>query len=306
MTISRLAAVAMVTVMVGLGCSEGPTPMDPAHLAELEAWRARRLERLTAPDGWLTLVGLDWLEPGENTVGAAAGTDVRLPEGGAPALVGVLELGPDGTVTLRPEADAGVTVDGEPVTTETVLASDASGAPSLVRAGRILLYVVARGDRLGVRIKDPEAETRTGFTGIESYPPDARFRVPATFEPYPEPKTIAVPSVAGTESEGLVPGVLRFQLEGRELTLEPMVDDPDDEQLFVVFADATSGVTTYGACRFLTVERPTPGTETTIDFNYAYNPPCAFTPYATCPLPPPGNRLPVAVEAGERSTEPAH
>jgi len=279
--------------------------MDPAHLAELEQWRADRLERLQAEDGWLTLVGLDWLEPGENAVGAAADADVKLPDDAAPGEVGVIVLAADGALTFRAAPEAGVTADGEPVE-DVVLATDADGAPTELRVGRVLFYPIARGERIGIRVKDPQAAARTRFTGIESYPPDDRFRVEATFEELEEPETITMSTVAGTNAEALVPGVLRFRLLDRELTLRPTVSSPDDEQLFVVFADQTSGVTTYGACRYLSVDRPPDGGTTVLDFNYAYNPPCAFTPYATCPLPPEGNRLEVPVAVGEKYSGGAH
>jgi len=279
--------------------------MDPAHLAELEAWRAERLERLQAADGWLTLVGLEWLEPGENVVGAADDASVKLPDDAAPGEVGVIELAGDGTLHFRAAPDAGVTIDGERVE-EAVLATDAEGAPTELRVGRVLFYPIARGKRIGIRIKDPQAAARTRFAGIESYPPDDRFRVEATFEAFEEPETITMSTVAGTDAEALVPGVLRFRLLDRDLTLRPTVSSPDDDRLFVVFADQTSGVTTYGACRYLSVDRPPNGGTTWLDFNYAYNPPCAFTPYATCPLPPDGNRLPVAVPVGERYSGGAH
>ncbi len=296
----------LASILLAVGCAQGPTPMDPAHLAELEQWRADRLERLEAADGWLTLVGLEWLEPGENVVGAAPDADVKLPHSGVPAEVGTITLAADGTMTFRAASDAGVTRDGEPVV-EVELATDAEeGGPTELRVGRVLLYPIARGEKVGIRIKDPEAVTRTEFAGIEHYPPDDRFRVEATFEAYPSPRSLTIPTLAGTEAEMLVPGVLRFELLGRELTLQPMVSSPGDDSLFLVFADETSGVTTYGACRFLSADRPPDGAPTVLDFNYAYNPPCAFTPYATCPLPPDGNRLPVAVEAGERYSGGAH
>lgn len=295
----------LTLLVVAAACAEGPTPMDPAHLAELEEWRAERVERLRADDGWLTLVGLEWLEPGESTVGAAAGADVKLPDGAAPAEVGTIELAADGTLTFRAAPGAEVTLDGEPVE-EVVLATDAEGAPTELRAGRVLFYPIARGEKTGLRIKDPEAVTRTEFAGIEHYPPDDRFRVEATFEAYPSPRRVRIPTLAGAETEMLAPGVLRFELLGRELTLQPMVSSPEDDSLFLVFADDTSGVTTYGACRFLLAERPPDGGATVLDFNYAYNPPCAFTPFATCPLPPEGNRLPVLVAAGEKYSGGAH
>jgi len=167
-----------------------------------------------------------------------------------------------------------------------------------VRVGRLTFYVISRGDRLGVRVKDPEGPARTGFTGLEHFPVDPRFRVRARLEAYPEPREVEIPTAVGTEETMLAPGRLHFELGGRQLSLAPFVESAEDDRYFIVFSDATSGETTYGAGRFLSADAARDGA-TTLDFNRAYSPPCAFTPHATCPLPPSGNRLQVAVTAGE-------
>jgi uncharacterized protein (DUF1684 family) len=303
MNVKRMLAVAAMCSMF-LSCGgSAPPEIDPAYRAEIEATWAEREERLTAEDGWLTLVGLDWLEPGSNTVGTGEDAAVRLPDG--PAVVGSLDLGDDGIVTLTPVPDSGLTVNGEAAEAGPV-ASDASGSPDLIRSGRSLFYLIERGERVGVRVKDPEAPIRLDFAGLERYPLDPAFRITATFEPYPEPKEVAIPTIIGEPSMMLAPGSLRFAVGGESVSLEPYVDGPEDRSLFLVFRDATSGDTTYGAGRFLGAELIDGSTEVVLDFNLATNPPCAFTAFATCPLPTPENTLFVAIEAGERYRGSAH
>lgn len=267
------------------------------YRAEIERAWADRDARLMADDGWLTLVGLHWLEDGPNIVGAADDAAVRLPAG--PPLVGSLHLAEDKTVTLLPDPEGGLTVNSEPATARP-LATDASGAADLMRSDRALFYLIQRGSRIGVRVKDPEAASRRDFTGLDRFPIDPAYRIAAVLEAYPTPREVAIPTVIGEPTAMLAPGLLRFEIDGEPLALEPFLSAPADRDLFIVFRDATSGGATYGAGRFLSTEL-TPGSdEVILDFNLAVNPPCAFSPYATCPLPPPENTLDVAVEAGEK------
>jgi uncharacterized protein (DUF1684 family) len=290
------AFIPLIACVLTLSCGDTPPPIDPAYAAEIEAAWAEREARLTAEDGWLTLTGLFWLEPGVNGLGAADGVAVRLPDG--PDEVGELILGGDGAVTLRPAFESGLTVNDAPAV-EQILATDATGNPDVVRSGRALFYLIERGSRVGVRVKDPEAATRTDFAGLDHYPVDPSFRIAAAFEPYPEPREVAIPTVIGEPSTMLAPGLLHFEVDGEKVSLEPYISDPDDRDLFLVFRDATSGDTTYGAGRFLSAEIVGGTSEVVLDFNLATNPPCAFTPFATCPLPTPENTLFVAIEAGE-------
>jgi hypothetical protein len=286
-------------------CGGNAPEADPAYVAEVEAAWAEREARLTADDGWLTLTGLYWLEPGPNTVGSSPDAAVLLPEGAAPGHVGVLELSEDGRVRLKPSPEGELTVNGDPAE-ERELASDATGAPDQLRTGRVLFYLIARGDRIGVRVKDPEAPARHRFEGLDHFPVDPTFWINATLDLYSEPKEVAIPTVIGEQSMMLAPGLLRFEIDGEAVSLEPYISTPDDRNLFLVFRDATSGDATYGAGRFLDAELVAGSNQVVLDFNLATNPPCAFTPFATCPLPTPENTLFVAIEAGEMYSGPAH
>ncbi len=270
---------------------------DSAHRAEIEKWRSRRIERLTADDGWLTVVGLFWLEPGENRVGSGAVNRVLLPAGKAPHTLGKIRLS-DGKAWLTVPRGVAVTHAGKPVDS-LVLESDEKGEPTIVRHGTLSLHLIRRGERLGVRVRDTASDARRAFHGIPAYPVRSAWRIPARFEPYATGKSIPVPNVLGTVSNEPSPGAAIFRIGGKDFRIDAVAEEGTDE-LFLIFGDRTNGVETYGAGRFLYVARPGPDGKMVIDFNKAYNPPCAFTAYATCPLPPPQNRLAVRVEAGEK------
>ncbi len=295
----RRACLALaLTLLAAVGCDRRP-PADPAYLAELEAWRAERLAELTAEDGWLTLVALAWLEPGDNRFGSAPSNRVVLPGRGVPPVAGTLTLEADGTVVLRSAPEAGVTVDGQPAT-EARLRSDRDGSPQVVAVGPLRLRIIERGGRKAVRARDPGSPARASFVGLEHFPVDPRLRVEGTFEPYAEPREVRIQSYQGPDQTMLAPGIVRFEILGQPCTLEPLAASPQPKSFFFVFRDATAGTETYGAGRFLDADAPDPSTgKVMLDFNRAVNPPCAFTPYATCPLPPPQNVLPVRIEAGE-------
>ena len=277
--------------------ASGEQAMSADHQAAVEAWRSQRLERLTAPTGWLTLVGLEWLDEGDNELGSAADADVRFPARAPQRLGTITRRGEQ--MTLTPAAGAALTVDDKPVTGPIPLASDAAGEPTIVAFEAIEFYVIHRGDRWAVRIKDGESPVRTGFQGLEYYPLRGDWRVQARFEPAPKGTTIAVPNILGTIDDSPSQGSVVFARDGQEVRLQAI--DEGDGRLFLVFGDATNGKGTYGGGRFVYAPPPEPGeTTVVVDFNQAYNPPCVFTPYATCPLPPKENKLPFPVEAGEK------
>ena len=268
---------------------------EAAHREEIGAWRAERVERLRAEGGWLSLAGLHWLPEGESGIGSEPMADVVLPAS-APARVGTLTR-EGGTVRLEVAPGVEATHEGERVR-RLEMASDAGeGEPTVVELATLTLQVIERGDRIGLRVKDSAAPSRTVFTGIESYPIDRRWRLVAGFEPYEPPHEIEVDDYAGGTQRSTVAGAVVFEVDGRTHRLDAL--DAGDE-LFLIFADRTSGDTTYGGGRYLYTARPGADRRVILDFNKAYNPPCVFTPYATCPLPPRQNRLDLAVEAGEK------
>jgi uncharacterized protein (DUF1684 family) len=268
-------------------------PTTHSYQAQIEQWRARRLAALTSDNGWLTVTGLFWLKEGSNTVGAGKGNDIVLAKGSAPERVGTFGFH-NGKTTFQAAAGAGATVDGKPVTSA-ALKPDTSGSPDIVRVRDLTLYVIRRGDRVGIRLKDRNSEFRKKFTGLKYFPADERYRVTAKFVPYDPPKMIPVTNILGQTDEEASPGYAEFTLNGHKCRLDPVVEE---NELFFIFQDLTSGKETYPPGRFLYTSMPKDG-EVILDFNKAFNPPCAFTPYATCPLPPAENHLPIRIAAGE-------
>jgi len=286
----RPLAITLLLVGPALGAQD-------AYRASVDAWHAERVARLSAEDGWLSLIGRDWLKPGENTLGSAPGSTVLLPEWAAPAKAGLFFLEGD-KVRFRPLPGSGLLLNGKPAS-EASLSSDADGKPDVLQAGRVKFYLIRRGQQFGIRIKDPETPVRKAFKGVPRYPVDPTWRIEADFIPYTTAQIRAVPTVLGTSEPMSAPGLLRFKVGGREITLEPMVEDPEHPELFIIFVDATGGRGTYPAGRFLYAAMPKNG-KVTLDFNRAINPPCAFTHFATCPLPPKQNHLEIAISAGEK------
>ncbi len=282
--------------------SNQSAPSDEAYVQEIQNWHQKRLAALTRPDGWLTLVGLHWLDEGENTFGSDSANKIVFPPQ-APLFIGSFFL-QDGKVTVKIRPGIAVTANDAPVQ-EMALRNDTEGNPTILKYGTLQWYIIKRGERLGVRIKDSESPVRKNFRGIELFPIDKKWRVKARFEPYDPPKTIPVPTVLGTINELPCPGRLVFEIEGKTYQLDPILE-PGDTQFFLIFADETNGKETYGAGRFLTAALPDSNGITYLDFNKAYNPPCAFTKYATCPLPPDQNYLPIAVTAGEKRYAGSH
>jgi uncharacterized protein (DUF1684 family) len=270
-----------------------------AYKAEIDSWHAERIRNLTEPTGYLTLIGLYWLNEGENRFGSDPENQIILPSKASPPFAGTITVR-DGEISIKVMPEAEVKLRGEPVT-ETVINSDRDGLPDVLTVKELSFLVLDRSGRLAVRVKDPQAETRTGFKGVERFPVNLKYRVEAELVPYDPPKQRMVPTVIGTDSKYLVPGLVRFKLDGVVCELEPVVFSPESQMLFFIFGDATNGKDTYAAGRFLYIEREhTKDGRLVVDFNKAVNPPCAFTHHATCPLPPPGNILKVRIEAGER------
>lgn len=275
---------------------------DDALQQQIEEWRRGRVARLTAPDGWLSLVGKFELAEGEARVGSAPECEVPLPEGKAPALLGIVQRRGD-HVQLTPEPGASLAIqragssDVMPVTGPIALKTDAVGAADRVHVGPLRIEIMQRGMRFAVRVRDLESDGRLHFQGIPYFPISAAWRIDARFEPHAEERHIELMYDSGSEL-ARAPGVLSFAFEGSEYRLEPVFDSNPD-RLFVLFGDRTNRTESYGAGRFLYTPLPRDG-RVLLDFNQAFSPPCAFTNYASCPLPPPQNRLPLRVEAGEK------
>ena len=271
--------------------------MKEEHVAAVEAWRQDRIERLRRPDSWLSLAGLGWLEVGESTCGSDPSSDVELPAS-APARTGTFHVDASGTVEFEAAPDAGVKNLGREVGRMKV-DDDSGGTPTLLEVGTVTFFVIRRGERLGVRIKDSASAVRSEFEGIESYPISWQWRLEARFERYDPPRAIPIPNVLGTIEDEQSPGAVVFKIDGKSHRIDAL-PGADDDEVFLVFGDLTNGQETYGGGRFLYADLSSDG-KMVVDFNRSYNPPCAFTPYATCPLPPQQNRLDLLVRAGEKN-----
>jgi uncharacterized protein (DUF1684 family) len=311
-----LGALALLPVV---GCGGEPAA-DPsaapvvaagdAYREDIETWRRDREERLRSETGWTTIVGLHWLEPGDNAFGTDPSGKIVFPEGTAPAKVGTFTYG-DGTVRVRAEPGAGLMLVAAPAGDEPAedtpveemdLRPDTSGERDTLRVGDLTLWVIERSGRHGIRVRDPNSRQRTEFAGLDWYPIDTDYRVEARFVPFDEPKTVKIDTVIDSATEMEAPGHVEFELAGETVRMEPMTSG---ERYWFIFRDGTSGKETYGAGRYLYADAAVDG-KLTIDFNRAYNPPCAFTTAATCPLPPRQNWLTARIEAGEKDYRGLH
>ncbi len=281
---------------LGVAQANADATADDAYRAEIEAWRQRREAGLKADGGWLSVAGLFWLKEGANRFGSDPKGDIVLPAGSAPARAGVFDLAA-GRTTVTFEREVEATLAGRPVT-RAELRSDAAGAPDVITLGRLTMHVIQRGPRYGIRLKDRESPLRREFRGLRWFEVKEEYRVRARYVTYPEPKLLHVSNVLGQSEPMPSPGFAVFERGGVEIRLEGVLEERDARQLFFIIRDQTSGKETYPAGRFLYADLPKDG-GIVLDFNQAYNPPCAFTPYATCPLPPPQNWMPVRIEAGE-------
>jgi uncharacterized protein len=283
--------------------SSPPPALTSAELSierqDLEKWKAGRLARLTSETGWLTLTGLYWLKPGDNTFGRAKSNSLVLTNNALPEQAGKFVLKGD-KVKFVANKGASITHDGKPVT-EIDMIADTAGEPTVLKSGSVAFFVIERVGKLGVRVRDSESPHRKNFSGLEYFPVDDNWVFNARFEPYAEKKHVPIVNILGMEEQMEAPGALVFTKDGKEYRLDAVLENPNDTELFVMFADGTSGKETYGAGRFMYVEMPENGI-VRLNFNKAYNPPCAFNEFATCPLPPPQNRITaLRVDAGEKT-----
>lgn len=267
---------------------------NPEYINSIKQWHEKRISRLKSETGWLNLAGLFWLKEGPNTFGSAKDNDIIFPPN-APEHIGTLVL-KDSSVTaiINPGVDVNSDSSGKK---EIKLNDDLSDNPTVLQYASLRWNIINRNGKFAIRLRDLNAPLVKDFRGIDSYPVDEKWRVKAKYEAYPSPKIIAIPNIIGSVENDTVEGRLAFQLEGKNYSLDPV---SEGDEFFLIFADETNGEETYGAGRFLYAEKPDSSGTTILDFNKAYNPPCAFTPYATCPLPPKQNYLHLKIMAGEK------
>lgn len=257
-------------------------------LTSLERYRHAREQRLRAEDGWLSLVARFVLSPGENELDVGS---ARFHEG-------------EVQVTLRP-GEVAQDEQGRAITTHRWPAGSTGGGPFFFVGAR-RYELLRQGERAAIRVRDPNAPTRTGFPGLSFFEPDEGFRVTARLVREGAPEQIPLAQGLGGELWHRCPGALVFTLQGREHRLLPVIEDDAPGKYFLIFKDTTNGHESYGAGRFLYLDPANAAGEVELDFNRAFNPPCALTVYAACPLAPPENHLPIAISAGERSPPTAH
>jgi uncharacterized protein len=300
----QIVGLALLSACSARALEHAPAVVDPASERTLvEQWRAARVADLTGDQGWLTLVGLFWLDKGDNSFGRASGNKLVLNHAALAPKAGKFVLD-GGGVHFVANRGSGITHAGQPVTALDMV-PDSQSEPTVISSGALRIWIIERSGKLGVRIRDLDSAHRREFKSIDYYPVDTAWVLDARFEPYEPHRHIPIVNILGLESDMDCPGTLVFQKDGREWRLDALLEDPHDDTLFVMFADRTNGDGSYGGGRFLRVPLPARGT-TQVDFNKAYNPPCAFNDFATCPLPPPQNRLALRVESGEKAYGKGH
>lgn len=266
---------------------------EAEYVAEIDEWHAGRIDRLKQPGSWLTLIGLVALPDGRSSFGTGDGADLRV-DGNGPAHIGDVIV--DGT-SVRFVPAARVVHEDIPVD-EIELAADLTGDPTVLEVGTISFYLIIRHERPYLRVKDSAAPLLTDFHGIDRWPVDRDWRIEAKWVEYDTPQVRSFPDVLGVAAEAEVAGEVRFEIDGKEYALYP--NSVGDDWMYFVFGDATNGIESYGAGRFLYTDRPDENGNVVVDFNKSYNPPCVFTPYATCPLPADDNVIDAEITAGEK------
>ncbi|MCC7051953.1 MAG: DUF1684 domain-containing protein [Gemmatimonadaceae bacterium] len=300
----RRAVTALAAVLLG-ACATAELAVPPktavdsaTYAADIADFHAKRLEAIAGPDGWSTLAGLFWLDSASYSIGSAAASTIRLPADHTPPAVGTLRNDAS-RVTFLAARGTTVMVDSTRIDSVT-LANDKAEQPTVLRTGSLTYRLIERGGRQALRVKDSAYVLRRDFKGLTYFPTDTSFRVQAHLVPHPAPRTVRILNVLGMTEEYRSPGVLHFRIGGTAYALTATFEGKDTTQYFMLFRDATSKETTYPAGRFMYATLVDSAGYTILDFNRAYNPPCAFTAFATCPLPPAGNVLTVAIPAGEK------
>lgn len=276
---------------------------DQSFIKEELAWRTNRDSQMRAPTSWLTIAGLFWLDEGDNSFGTAAENKIKLPSGSAAAYAGKFNLN-KGKITVVANKDTELKNGGK-VIKEMPLKGDDSGRPDIVELNVLRMWVIKRGDRYAIRLRDLNNPAFKNYKGLDFFAPSKEFKIEAGFFPYKSAKKVSVSTIIGTQTEMSSPGYVKFKLGGRQHSLEAFRGSAENTKLFFVFKDETNGKETYEASRFMVADILENG-KVDLNFNRAYNPPCAYTPFATCPLPPPQNYLKVRIEAGEKKYPGGH
>ncbi len=297
----KLFSLFMLIILISFACTQKPTA-DPSYVKEINEWDAKRVTRLKADDGWLNLVGRFWLEKGESTFGSSKDNDIVVESSTLPEHIGSFFF-VDSTITFKAKDGVEVLLDGKPVR-EIVLVDDQKKEITVLQIGSIKFNLIIRDTLYGIRFRDLNSDLVKNFKGIERFPVDENWKIAARFEAYNPVKEIDVPNVLGQISKEKCPGAVVFELDGNKHRIDAV--DEGGERLFLIIADQTSGEETYGGGRFMYVNKPDSTGTILLDFNKAYNPPCVFTKYATCPLPPLQNYLKLRIEAGEKVYEEGH
>ena len=302
--LARRAALAALVSIALAGCGEGEPPRlaidEAAYTDSIASFKDGRMKNVNGPDGWNTLVGLFWLKPGANAVGSDSADAVRLPADRSPADLGTVFVEGD-SVRFVAAPGAVVTSDSVPVAALR-LRSDADSAQTVLEHGSLTLRVIRRGERLALRVKDREHPARASFAGLRYFPVDTAWRIQGRFRPGEPGDSVEIVNILGMVEKQPSPGVIEFTAGGRQHALRAVLEG-SDPTLFVMFKDSTSGADTYPAGRYVYVKPADSLGRVLLDFNRAYNPPCAFTAFATCPLPPRENQLALNVTAGELKPE---
>lgn len=292
---ATLVGALLVSMSVG-----AQAPLDPATEQQtVEQWRAARVAELTSETGWLTLVGLYWLEKGDNTFGRAPSNHLVLDHPALAPEAGTFRWDAQG-VHFTANPGSRITHGGEPVS-HLDMVMDTQGEPTVASSGPLRFFIIERSGKVGVRVRDVASPRRREFVPISYFPVAGDWVFDARFEPYEPHRHIRIINILGLEEEMDCPGALIFSRNGREYRLDAVLESPNDQTLFVMFGDRSNGKGSYGGGRFLHTPLPGGGGTVRVDFNQAYNPPCAFNNFATCPLPPEQNKLPLPVAAGEKA-----
>jgi len=302
MDILKTISLVITVFIFSISCTEEKLELKGSaeYISEIDQWHQKRVDRLKDENGWLTLVGLHWLKEGENTFGSDKNNNIVFPEN-APNKIGKIKL-KDSIITLTVESGVNVLSEGKPVK-KIKLKEDLTGNPTILDVGSLRWYIIKRGERYGIRLRDTKNPLRNEFEGIERFPVNDDWKLTATVDIYDPPKVISLPTQIGTIEEESSPGAVVFEKDGSTYRIDAV---DRGKRLWLIFADETSGEETYGAGRYLYIDEPDSTGTTIVDFNLAYNPPCVFTKYATCAFPPQQNFLKLRITAGEKNWNKLH